>query len=82
MDAHDALHEGCSAADLVIRAIRRGGDRPAFVLDDEVLSYRAFGERLGRFVAALEARGLRHGDTVATLSSNRPEASWSRRPRT
>ena len=67
-------YEGCTCADLVIRAIRRGGDRVAFVLDDRSITYRAFGESLSRLVQALEARGLRRGDAIATLSSNRPEA--------
>ena len=74
MDGTGELYDGCTAGDLLIRAIRRGGERPAFVLEDRTLSYAAFGDLLGRFVAALEARGLGRGDTVATLSSNRPEA--------
>jgi fatty-acyl-CoA synthase len=67
-------YEGCTCADLVIRAIQRGGDRVAFVLDDRSITYRRFGESLSRLVQALEARGLRRGDAIATLSSNRPEA--------
>jgi fatty-acyl-CoA synthase len=60
--------------DLILRAIRRGGERVAFALDAQAISYRAFGEQLSRMVQALEARGLRHGDAIAVLSSNRPEA--------
>jgi fatty-acyl-CoA synthase len=60
--------------DLVVRAIQRGGDRVAFVLDDRQMTYLEFGALLSRFVQALEARGLKKGDAVATLSSNRPEA--------
>lgn len=60
--------------DLILRAIRRGGERVAFALEDQAISYRAFGEQLSRLVQALEARGLRHGDAIAVLSSNRPEA--------
>jgi fatty-acyl-CoA synthase len=69
-----ALHEGCTMGDLILRAIRRGGERIAFALDDQAISYREFGEQLSRLVQALEARGLRHGDAIAVLSSNRPEA--------
>ena len=69
-----ALHEGCTMGDLILRAIRRGADRIAFVRDEQAISYRAFGEALSRLVQALEARGLRHGDAFAVLSSNRPEA--------
>ena len=67
-------YEGCTCGDLVVRAIRRGGDRVAFALDEQRITYREFGESLSRLVQALEARGLRRGDAVATLSSNRPEA--------
>ena len=68
------LYEGCTVGDLILRAIRRGGERIAFALDDQAISYRAFGEQLSRLVQALEARGLRRGDAFAVLSSNRPEA--------
>ena len=68
------LYDGCSMGELLVRAIQRGGDRDAFILDDQRITYRAFGELLSRFIQALEARGLRKGDAVATLSANRPEA--------
>jgi len=68
------LYEGCGMGDLIVRAVQRGGDRVAFVLDDRQLTYREFGELLSRFIQALEARGLKKGDAIATLSSNRPEA--------
>ena len=68
------LHDGCTMGDLVVRAIERGGDRVAFVLDDQSLTYREFGDRLGRLMRALADRGVRRGDAIATLSSNRPEA--------
>ncbi len=69
-----ALHEGCTMGDLILRAVRRGGEHIAFVLDEQAISYREFGAQLSRMVQALEARGLRHGDPIAVLSSNRPEA--------
>jgi fatty-acyl-CoA synthase len=69
-----ALHEGCTMGDLILRAVRRGGEHIAFVLDEHAISYRVFGEQLSRMVQALEARGLRRGDAIAVLSSNRPEA--------
>jgi fatty-acyl-CoA synthase len=68
------LHDGCTMGDLVVRAIERGGDRVAFVLDDQSLTYLEFGDRLGRLMRALADRGVRRGDAIATLSSNRPEA--------
>ena len=68
------LFEGCTMGDLIIRAIARGADRPVFALDDQVITYRAFGAALSRMIQALSAQGLKRGDAIATLSSNRPEA--------
>lgn len=68
-----SLHQGCSMGDLIVRAIRRGGDRDLFILGDERVTYREFGARLSCFIQALKARGLRHGDAVAAVSSNRAE---------
>ncbi|MCX7213903.1 MAG: AMP-binding protein [Burkholderiales bacterium] len=74
MSAITELNEGCTMGDLLIRAIHRGGDRPLFVLDDERITYREFGHALSRFIQALKARGLKGGDAVAAVSSNRPQA--------
>ena len=71
---HPQLHDACSMGDLVVRAIQRGGDRVAFILDDQSITYREFGVLLGRFIRALAERGVRKGDAIAALSSNRPEA--------
>ena len=60
--------------DLIIRAIHRGGDRVAFALDDQTITYREFGEMLSRMVQFMQSHGLQRGDAIATLSSNRPEA--------
>ena len=68
------LHDGCTMGELVVRAIQRGGDRVAFVLDEQSITYREFGDQLARFVRAHSDRGLRRGDAIAALSSNRPEA--------
>ena len=68
------LDPGCSMGELIVRAIRRGGERIAFVLDEQRISYRAFGDMLSRMVQALAARGVKRGDAIAVLSSNRPEA--------
>ena len=71
---HPQLHDACSMGDLVVRAIERGGDRVAFILEDQSITYREFGVLLGRFIRALTERGVRKGDAIAALSSNRPEA--------
>ena len=74
MSASNPFHQDCNMGDLLIRAIQRGGDRVAFVLDEQQITYREFGALLSRFVQALKARGLQRGDAIAVLSSNRPEA--------
>ena len=68
------LYDGCTMGDLVQRAIERGGDRVAFILDEQKITYREFGSLLSRFIQALAERGVRKGDAIAALSSNRPEA--------
>ena len=65
---------GPTLGDLMVTAIRRGGDRIAFIHDDTQISYRRFGEMLSCLIQALEARGIRQGDSIAVLSANRPEA--------
>lgn len=69
-----SLYDSCTMGDLVQRAIERGGDRVAFILDEQQLSYREFGALLSQLIQALAARGVRQGDAIAALSSNRPEA--------
>ena len=68
------LYDGCTMGDLIQRAIERGGDRVAFILDEQKITYREFGSLLSRFIQALAERGVRKGDAIAALSSNRPEA--------
>ena len=70
----DPLYDGVSVGDLVVTAIARGGERTAFIGDHRQYSYRELGARISQVVQVLEARGLRRGDAVATLSGNRPEA--------
>ncbi len=70
----DKLYQGCSVGDLVVTAIRRGGDRVAFISGDEQWTYRQLGAKLSQVIQVLAARGLQRGDAVATLSANRPEA--------
>ncbi len=71
---NEKLYQGCTVGDLVVTAIHRGGDRVAFISDQTQWTYRQLGALVSQVVQALEARGLRRGDAVATLSANRPEA--------
>lgn len=72
--ADPALHDGPSMGHLMVTSIQRGGDAIAFIHEDTQISYRHFGQMLSCLVQALQARGLRRGDSIATLSANRPEA--------
>ena len=68
------LTQLASMGELIVTALQRGGDRIAFIHGERETTYRQFGEQLARLVAALDAQGLKKGDTIATLSGNRPEA--------
>ena len=68
------LYQGCTVGDLVVTAIARGGDRIVFIAEDQRWTYRQLGALVSTTLQALQARGLRRGDAVATLSANRPEA--------
>jgi fatty-acyl-CoA synthase len=67
-------YQSCSMGDLIITAIQRGGDRDAFVWGDLHISYREMGRQLSQIIQVFEGMGLQHGETVATLSTNRPHA--------
>jgi fatty-acyl-CoA synthase len=63
-----------TAADLIIEAMERFGDRDAFVLGDQRVSYSQAADAIGRIVRLLAARGIGPGRAVAALSPNMPEA--------
>jgi fatty-acyl-CoA synthase len=69
-----ALYQGSTVGDLVITAITRGGERTAFISDELSWTYRELGAQISQVIQVLQARGLKRGDAVATLSANRPEA--------
>ncbi|ROZ68734.1 AMP-binding protein [Ramlibacter sp. WS9] len=70
----DLFHQGPSMGEIIASAFQFGGDRVAFIHGDAELSFRQCGDLISRIIQALEARGLKKGDSVATLSANRPEA--------
>lgn len=51
----------------------RYGDKPFLLFEAETVSYREMCDRASRFAAVLWARGVRKGDKVGVLCSNRPE---------
>ena len=62
-----------TAADLIIEALGRFGDREAFVLGDQRLTYAGAAAAISRIVTLLAARGIGPGRAVAALSPNTPE---------
>src|SRR3954469_7882434 len=61
-------------SDLIARNAAFAPHKPALVLEGEVLSYRAFFERIEAAAKALKAEcGVGRGDRVAILSLNRPD---------
>ena len=62
-------------ADAFLSTVEARGDAPA-LLDADLtvaLSWRGYGEQARRAAAGLRALGLRRGDTLGLLLSNRPE---------
>jgi fatty-acyl-CoA synthase len=61
-------------SDLIARNAAFSPHQPALVFEGEVLSYRAFFERIETTACALKAEfGVSRGDSVAILSLNRPD---------
>jgi fatty-acyl-CoA synthase len=61
------------AVDIALRALRRYSDRIAFRSASGDLTYAGTLELIGRLQHVLAGRGVRRGDRVAMLSSNRAE---------
>jgi fatty-acyl-CoA synthase len=61
-------------SDLIARSAAFSPHKPALIFEGEVLSYRAFHERIESAAKALKAEfGVSRGDRVAILSLNRPD---------
>jgi fatty-acyl-CoA synthase len=61
-------------SDLIARHAAFSPHKPALIFEDEVLSYRAFHDRIETTARALKAEfGVSCGDRVAILSLNRPD---------
>ena len=69
------LYHGSTYNDLIFTGLRRWPDRRAVVDAAGVsFSYAELEQRIRRFAAALAAQGLRPGDAIAQLTSNRTDA--------
>jgi fatty-acyl-CoA synthase len=70
------LHCGGTLGGLIVSAVARFGDAPAIADGQVRWSYRQLGDAVGRFISLLRAVGLKKGDALSVLSSNRAE-SWA-----
>ena len=71
-----SLHEGGTVGAMLISAIRRYADRPAIADNRTRWTYRELGDAAARLIAVFRALGLRKGDGVALLATNRVE-TWA-----
>jgi fatty-acyl-CoA synthase len=65
-------------ADVVEDWAKRQPGRAALISDIETFDYAALDKRINRYARWARSRGLRKGDTVALLMTNRPDyvACW------
>jgi fatty-acyl-CoA synthase len=70
------LHSGGTLGSLIVGAVTRFGDRPAIADGTVRWSYREFGEQVARFIAVYRALGLKRGNALSIVASNRAE-SWA-----
>lgn len=68
-----AVHRPSSYADLLAGALQRNGHREAFAHGDRSFTNEETMRQILHFAGVLQAKGLKKGDGVAILSSNRPE---------
>ena len=73
LDANAANFVPLSPISMLRRAAMVYGDKPAVRYGDRSLSWREVFARSVNVAAALNARGIGKGDTVAIISANIPE---------
>ena len=71
-----SLHEGGTVGAMLITAIERYADRPAIADNKTRWTYRELGQAAGRVVAVFRTLGLKKGDAVSLLATNRVE-TWA-----
>jgi fatty-acyl-CoA synthase len=71
------LHRPQFLPDLLIAALERNADQPCLFIGEQVLTARAVGDQISRYVQAYREQGVVQGAGVATLSKNRPEVLFS-----
>ena len=70
------LHEGGTVGTMLISAIARFADRPAIADNETRWTYRELGQAAGRLVVLFRTLGLKKGDGVSLLATNRVE-TWA-----
>jgi len=68
-----ANHRPLTPLDSLDRTGEAFPDRPAILWQDRIWTYREFANMVSRFAAFLLDRGVRPGDVVSIISTNRPE---------
>ncbi|HEX6451907.1 MAG TPA: AMP-binding protein [Trebonia sp.] len=71
----DVVRSGPTFAGVALSVLSRWPERTAFTWDGGALTYAGATNLIGRMQAVLHARGLRRGQCVAILTTNRAE-SW------
>ena len=71
-----SLHEGGTVGAMLITAIRRYPDRPAIADNRTRWTYSELGDAAARMMSVFRTLGLRKGDGVALLATNRVE-TWA-----
>jgi len=79
--AIDATAQADTFPKLLIRNARRYGDRPAYRHKDlgiwQVWTWKEVLEEVRAYAVGLSRLGLKRGDTIAIVGSNRPRLYWS-----
>jgi fatty-acyl-CoA synthase len=65
--------DGGSMGELLVDALERFGDRPAFIDDGLTTTYDELKAKISRAIQFLASLGLKKGDVVAQLSDNRTD---------
>ncbi len=68
-----ANHRPLTPLDSLDRTVEAFPDRPAILWQNRIWTYLEFASMVSRFAAFLLDRGIRSGDVVSIISTNRPE---------
>lgn len=67
------LYQTCTLGDLTVTAINRYRDDVAIIDEKGSFTYEQMGEQISCVIQVLKSLGLKRGDGIAQLSTNRPE---------